>query len=261
MKDQLYYESLLDKFLNGTINPKEESELQEAAKTNQELADSLAEHLQARAAIRLEGEAALKATLSAAWDEGEEIEEKTSLPAQQKTGPRITPYRRWLAIAAMLLAALLLFYFLIPSTVTDQQDYLADALKVPPTVSVRSLDPNDLTKEWEQGEAAYLDKRYLQAIQIFESLKGREQLKDHRGKLKIMLAMSYLQYKTYQPAIIVLSEIEATNPLKEDADWLLALAYLEGGQPERGKTVLQKIAGASSHYKKAEAQKLLNSLK
>lgn len=251
MKDESYYESLLDKLLNGTASEPEQQELEEAAKTNSALADALAEHLHARATIRVAGEAALKDKLMAAW---EEEEEKTEKPI-----PEIQPYRRWVALAAMLIGAVLLFYFLRPSSV-GQTDYLASYVNVPPTVTMRGVESNELTSKWIEGETAYQKKNYLEAIEVFEELKLQPQLANHQGKLSIMLGLSYLQSRKYPKAIQTFTAVQKDNPLFEEAEWLLGLTHLKAGQQKEARRVLDRIANAMSHFKKEEAGKLLKTL-
>lgn len=251
MKDELYYESLLDKFLNGTSSEAEEQELQEAAKTNSALANAMVQHLHARTAIRVTGEATLKDKLMTVWDEEEAKSEKPI--------PKIQAYRKWMTLAAMLVGAVLLFYFLRPASF-GETDYLASYLKVPPTVMVRNLESNELTGKWQEGETAYQEKRYQEAIGIFERLKQDPKLADHQGKLSVMLGLSYLQTKEYPKAIQVFSKVQKDNPLKEEADWLLALALLEADQKLDGRLVLERIVNTRSHFKKEQAGKLLKTL-
>ncbi|WP_298511662.1 tetratricopeptide repeat protein [uncultured Kordia sp.] len=99
---------------------------------------------------------------------------------------------------------------------------------------------------------AYEDKKYDESIAIWKKLISSEKI---RGTFHYNLALCYLQ-KTPPETSSAITNLEAarkTKTIQEEANWALALAYLQIDQKDKAKKVLQEIIQAKAYkYKRAE---------
>lgn len=100
---------------------------------------------------------------------------------------------------------------------------------------------------------AYKDKNYELSITIWQQLITTRKIE---GSTHYNLALCYLQKEPSEPkeAIKNLLEARNTKTVQEEANWALALAYLQANQKEEAKVILEEIIHAKAYkYKKAEA--------
>jgi len=248
-KNEDYYNELLDKFLSGVITEEESEELQVAANKDPELQEALAKHIEARANIRIAGEADLKKKLTAAYDE---------LPVSSDAKPRQSiSYFRWAAVAASIIGLAFAIFYLFPKSPTTFQ--LADYINETPSINIRGNQSNNFAEAWKTAELAYQDGKYNEAIEAFGQLDNyKEDAKAHAGKIAVFKGLGYLQLKEHDKAIANFKLVSETNPLSEDARWYIALAYLDKGSKEKAQTLLQTIVDDKKHYKHTQAIEILN---
>ena len=100
---------------------------------------------------------------------------------------------------------------------------------------------------------AYKNQEYEQSIIIWQQLITTGKLK---GSTHYNLALCYLQKEpsATEEAIKNLLEARNTKTVQEEANWALALAYLQVNKKEEAKEILQEFIHAKAYkYKKAEA--------
>ncbi len=250
-KNEDYYYELLDKFLAGNITKQESTELRLAAKQDSNLQSTLSNHIEARANIRIAGEADLKKKLMSAYDD---------LPTKsEKATTQINPFVRWAAIAASVIGLAFGFYYFSPNA--DPTFQLANHLTEVPALTTRGVQANEFLELWGIAKLNYQNKEYKETIAVCDQLKAfPNQAKAHAGKIAIFKGMTYLQLKQYSAAISHFNQIPENNPLANDAKWYIALTYLDSGDIEKSRALLKEIANDKKHYKHSQATTLLKQL-
>ena len=253
-QNENYFEEILDKFLKGTQSESELDALKKAANDDPILQKKLSEHIEARANIRLSGEAQLKAELDNAYEKIDSQQPAHSIPSKRNS------VFRWMAVAASIATLIFAGFYLWPEK--QLSDPVAEFLENPPVITVRGQQKDDFTMVWKQGELAYQNKSFDKALQQFEALdKFPEASKTHFGKIAIYKGFIFLQQQKYNDAISQFKSVPENNPLLDEATWYLANTYLKKGDQQQAKDVLRKIIDHPIHYKHSDAKTLLESIK
>ena len=88
--------------------------------------------------------------------------------------------------------------------------------------------------------------------------------KDTLGELhRFYLGLSYLYTQQFQVALPEFDRVIQVNHLNgflEQARWFKVLSQIESNQPDSAKALLEIITQQEKHYKKTEAEKLLQTL-
>lgn len=110
-----------------------------------------------------------------------------------------------------------------------------------------------------QANAAFVNKDYNEAINLFEKLKALHYANDVD---LFYLAVSYLKsdYARPEKALVLLNNYTATDSLYNEVEWFKALAYVAVGKETEAKKLLLNII-AHNKYKVTEAKILLQKLK
>lgn len=253
-QNENYFEEILDKFLKGTHSESELDALKKATTENPMLHKKLSEHLEARANIRIAGESELKVELVNAYDKIDPQQTVHKIQAKEKSN-----LFRWMAVAASVAALVMAGFYLWPSA--ELSDPVTEFLDNPPVITVRGQQKDDFTTTWKQGELAYQNKSFEDALQSFEALdKFPEASKAHFGKIAIYKGFIFLQQNKYDEAINQFKSIPTSNPLLDEATWYLANTYLKKGDKEQAKETLNQIISHPMHYKHKAAKTLLESI-
>jgi len=123
----------------------------------------------------------------------------------------------------------------------------------------------NVTTRGEEGMVADGDIGFQQAMMLYD--QG-----DFRGALSLMdestedatqlLYLGIAQLETNQSAAAVATLEQAMRLESEDvqdaAQWYLALAHLQNGNEASARKQLQEIVAMEKHYKKREAERILN---
>lgn len=106
--------------------------------------------------------------------------------------------------------------------------------------------------------SAYKNKEYDTSIKRWETIVATGKF---TGTADYNLALCYLQKEVSDPkkAIQYLLEARKSKTVREEANWALALAYLQANQKENAKEILQEITDTKA-YKYKKAEKLLEFL-
>jgi hypothetical protein len=75
---------------------------------------------------------------------------------------------------------------------------------------------------------------------------------------KFYLGLIYLRKQAPKEALKYFEQVKA--PLKQDANWYMALAYIQNGESLKAKIMLQIIANDSTHPYQSDATEILNEL-
>ncbi|TAE45347.1 MAG: hypothetical protein EAZ89_21320 [Bacteroidetes bacterium] len=104
----------------------------------------------------------------------------------------------------------------------------------------------------------YSEKNYAAAIPL---LRGWSQKEPENETPLLYLAVSDMERGEHTEAIVLLTHLMAGKEFQEPARWYLALQYVKLGQSEKALPLLEEISGRTVHYRRAEATKLLKTLK
>lgn len=114
-------------------------------------------------------------------------------------------------------------------------------------------DVSDVMKQYNQGQyTQFLDAK------IFDDLAVPAQ-----PLLAIYQANALMKLNRSDEAVSILSQLinsTGENPYQDITQWYLALAYVHQGQDLLAQQLLTSITSAEGHYKKKQAQALLEAL-
>ncbi len=103
---------------------------------------------------------------------------------------------------------------------------------------------------------AYKNKEYDKSIARWDTILATENSKrNSKGTSDYNIALCYLQKEVSDPkkAIEYLLEARKSKTIQEEANWALALTYLQANQKNEAKDILEEIVEAKEYkYKKAE---------
>ncbi len=159
-----------------------------------------------------------------------------------KEKARFKRYKR-LAIATALCIALgSIYYFSTPR----YEKLYANTFKAYPALTVLQDTSSNSDSEFDIAMKAYAQKTYASAIKIWEQIRKTNRQND---TLNFYLGVAYLANKQESKAIPVLERTvqakKRTFPLRKEAHFYLALAYLKLGYLKPSKKHL-KLSGNSS---------------
>jgi tetratricopeptide (TPR) repeat protein len=195
----------------------------------------LARHKALQATMRAEAKAELKKMLG------------QSTPVRS-----IKPMWRASAIAAAILILILAGYLLIPQQKSPEQ--LAMSHFEPYPLSNIRGKTNDQQTLFDKAIAPYQQGDFEKALPFLRQL---HQADPSHPQLKLNLASGLMAEGQPKEAISLLKTI--SGPGADAAEWYLALAYLQDGQVDTAKILLQEISG-KSHFRQEQAMELLGDL-
>jgi tetratricopeptide (TPR) repeat protein len=172
-------------------------------------------------------------------------------------------YLKWASgVAASLLLIVAMYFLLAPSPLSPGQQLADQYLENLPIMA----DQKVMRKGGFQEEVirikaneAFIDHQYESAIELWTQLAARQKA---NGYDQFYLGISYLKQSAPEPgkAITQLQAAKAQNPeLSQEADWVLALAYVKSGHSEEARTILENIV-ASRAFMSTKAEQLLRTL-
>lgn len=233
-------ESLIDKYLLGTLSQAETQQLEEKRKSA-DFAEELAFHEDLQIAATKAGRLALK-------DRLRQVETKRQKPSKLKVS-----FRRKLAVAAgflLLLTAGSLWY--------AQANYankviFAQQYSSPNFAGTRAAGGNSIYQE--AANAFYTDD-YPEAISLLKNNLGIAGMPEQAS---LLLAHAYL--KNAQPeaaAALIPQPIAAAS--QEAWEWVEVLALLQSGAKDQVIIKLTSIANTPMHPNQSSAQEILEQL-
>jgi len=181
------------------------------------------------------------------------IQSKVEFKKQKQSRRRLIG---WIVGVAAVILFLSLSHF-IGQTSSPQSLYAQYYKTYQLPFGSRSTSEADLLLQNAGG--LYLQGEYTQALSLFEQIKATGDL-DDRGQLA--MAICYMELEKYQEAEKQLSNYTAQDaPLYLDqAQWYLALTYLQLGKIDQSKTLLELLKGNTAAFFQESATNLLDQL-
>lgn len=195
----------------------------------------LARHKALQASLRAEAKAELKKMLG------------QSTPVRA-----IRPMWRASAIAAGILILFLAGYLLISQQKSPEQ--LAMGYFEPYPLSNIRGETNDQQAIFDKALAPYQQGDFEKALPFLQQL---HQANPSNPQLTLNLASGFMAEGQPKEAIGLLKTISGQSA--DAAEWYLALAYLQDGQLDAAKILLQEISG-KPHFRQEQAAELLGKL-
>ncbi|UII33188.1 tetratricopeptide repeat protein [Fulvivirga ulvae] len=232
---------LIEKYLNNNLTEAEQKDF-ELKMQDADFADTVRvytevnESLQAKEK-RKEGEEHLKHTLKTVSEE---------FFATSKKKGKVVPLRNiyWATAACIILALSFLF---ILNWSSDAPEYSNYAHYEPLALSSRS-DNQSLTIA---AEETFNNGKYAEAAALLEQLSETD---PDNPRLKVYLALSYIETENYTQAEHLLAEVQqGTSIFQSTASWYLALSFLKQGNEKACKKQLSKIQEGSPYFEESRA--------
>lgn len=241
-------ETLLDKYVQGTLSPSEQKEFDTLLKEDPDFKTEI-ELIENIAVISgVEDRSALRKTL-------QEFESKIETNTSQVIP--LIPYKKWLVAASIILIALIGGIAVFnPFDVNTDTLY---ASNFEPYKNVVTPIIRGESEESEEIEAftAYESGDYPLAVTKFEQVYQKTQ----KSYLLLYQANALLASNRTADAIPLLEKhVTLNDRLSDRGKWYLALAYIKNKQQENAIPILENIVEKKT-FKSSDAAKLLKDLK
>ncbi len=240
-------QELIDKQLLGKLHPAEAEALEAAQQQDPSLAADIAASEQAVAAIDVYNDQQLKARLQALEQQlrrqGASDGAGSATPAPPAAPFTVRRSRQWLAVAASLLLLLAAAWWWMQLPTANTLGPAAFAANFSPhrNLAVNITRAGDSNTPEEAAYAAYEAEQWKEAATAIAALPPSA-LHD------FYLAQIELQQQATEAAIQRLEKLVVSDfPLREEAEWYLALAFMQQDQGEKARPWLERIAAAPEH--------------
>ncbi len=148
------------------------------------------------------------------------------------------------AVAFLIISGLVIFHFIEP----DLSNFVAQEMSVPYAANVVFRDGE--TSALSNAFTAYSNKDYEKALNYFN--------KSTDVKALFYKGLCHLYLGDFQLAITVLDNEELIGSrFEEQSRWYTAMAYVEAGDEEKAREVLNEIIKHKGHYKYKKAVQLI----
>lgn len=241
----------IDQYTSQKMSPDEKYNFENELKTDENLRKQVQDELVTRGAIKKY------------WTETEQVEndylaQKKDLKAvllEEKKEAKIIQFSTWKWALAASIVGLTIALFFTDIFNSKNSDLFAKYYKRPVISNtlggMSKSDEEQLffraTKAFENQDAAFIKE-------ITPLLNAQNPLiKDNAN---LMYAASLLEAKNYKDAIKYLQTID-NQEVKKEANWLLALAYLQNGQKMEAKQLLETVKKDEQNSHKTEAEAIL----
>ena len=174
----------------------------------------------------------------------------------------------WLSIAASLtvILTLSLVYLSLKTESLDEVAYLnSNSIMISQTYRKGEVITEEEIEQWNQISDLYNANQYAKALPLLQSFKdkyyGIEYLRTEFKNYPLYLAICHLAIGQTQEAKVQLKDIIALNAddsdIKQEAQYMLALAVLKEKDFEQAIYLLEGIAGRKRHNYKQQAIDLI----
>ena len=265
MEDSLQYK--IEKYLSGAMTPNEvvafekllneNPEIREELLLSEEINDHLLERRKDYDIPDNEYVGRLRSFLKS--DENKEIQQTiTNIGKEYSVNSSKSRRSGALMIAASIAAIVFvsLGYWIFGGSVSSEELYVQYyASEDLPSIVKRDGDVSIL----EKGVVAFQDGKYEEAITFFESYK--EKGGDLDPSVFLYTGAAYSEMGNIEQSAENFDHIIQSNSLDASKGlWFKALMYLKANEPNKAKTILEKIASAPSYFNYEKAQELLEKL-
>lgn len=238
-------EARLDRYLNGQMTETEQSAFEAAFQADPKLEAELRAFLLAKGSIWQAGMDKEKAKLDAIFDEANHDVEPGSAGSS-----RFRP-QMWLSIAAAILLLMVAGYLLLNQS-PEPQELFATYYESP--TAPEQMGAPGIDSLLQLAHLQFNQKSYQEAIALYTQvtqLNGRAESWQY-------LAYAHLNLGNIQEAIDAFLNDTQPNDMSE---WYLALTYLQAGNSQKAREVLQKIADDAGHDYGEKAEELMGKLR
>jgi tetratricopeptide (TPR) repeat protein len=248
MNENIAQTELIERYLDNELSADEKARFESRLGSEAGLAEEVYLQRQLREGLRAAGRNRLLDMLAT---EDRQMDEYHP-PAQVIRFDDATRQRFYWAAAAILLLLIPLYLVLVPGRRDDK--LFAAYFKPYQGVSVRAGGP------LEQAMEEYRQRDYAQALPILERLLGEGSAEDttlfFKGNASLALEQTPDALSSFRQILT-----NPKHPFYREAQWYLALAYLQDGATDEAKTQLQSFVTDASHPHHGEATELLKKLK
>ena len=239
---------LIERFFEGSLSPVERQAFERREAQEPAFTEEVALQRQIRDGLRATGRGRMLSKLEAA-------EGRMSVyhpPAQVLRFGESTRQRfYWAAAAAVLL--LIPVYLWLKANPANERLFAAYFVPYEQHTS-QPAAPDPLNHALQQ----YREKNYAQALPILEQIIDGGSVSDSALFYKANVNMKLGQP---QEAIDGLQKIPARSGFHEEAQWYLALAYLQANEPQKTKEIVSEISRKPAHPYQKKAAELARKLK
>jgi hypothetical protein len=179
------------------------------------------------------------------------------------SSPTIRRSLRWSLAAAATVALLIASVVFWPRTSSPNYQQLAEQYvrELPVMADQLVFRKGQFQEDASRIKAneAYIEQDFVTAIQQWELLISHQKANNYD---RFYLGVSYLRTTPSQPekALALLQEAQSTTPeLRQEINWIMALAYIRTDQLTKAQSLLQTIV-QNDEYMSAKAAQLLQEL-
>jgi len=261
---------LIEQYLLGELNRKEEKQVEDRMVFDTEFADEVTFMRHVVNASKVEAKEEARKKLKSVENElAGKLEEQADKEMQNEKGIRknkiLNIRRNWMYYAAAL--ALLVAVGIYLNQIIGSRDIYEGYFSPHPNTLISYARGSDVPKEFSRFSRQeynlivramkhYENGNYAKAAGLFEQ---NVEKKPENAGLVFYMAVSQLGADKTAKAInnlIFLKELDQP-PYREQISWYLALAYLNDKQPEKAKALLEGISNHSDHPRSKSARELL----
>lgn len=243
----------IEKYVAGILPPPDAAQFEEEMNQSEALQKEVQLQREVHLLINLYGkQKAAKAKIT-------QIAAEVAAEEGTKTVSMFQKMRPMLAIAAVLVLTIAA-YFIFANQTDPLRLYAKNFTPYANTLTVRGeTDTSAIARAEVAAMQQYQNQQYPQAAATFEQLTqlNPKDLNTYNFYAGIAL-LANMQAADALPKLQAVAQ--NNNPYKEQAEWYIALAYLQSKDKAKAKELLTQIAAQSVHDRKTEAQKLLKSL-
>ena len=168
-------------------------------------------------------------------------------------------WKKYLAVAAVITLILVPAVFLFTDkNPTSEELFIAYYEPYEEMLTSRGNSVDSLGMLLADGMDAYNRGAYKLCSELLESYLA-QQPEAHR--VALYLGIAQLEINQQQSAESNFKRAQLDPSFKQQAQWYQALSYLKFKDRDKARDVLTAIAGSENHYRKSEAERLLNDLK
>lgn len=226
--------NLFEAYVKSNLTEAEQAEFELQLKKDREISEEFDIYLQSLRAIEIAG-----------------LHQDIQLILQpQTTNTRLMPGKLvWVSLAASLLLAVLSIFVIRESNSVSSSDLFVRYYQPYPNIhSFRGAgDPK--TGAWE----AYSKREYQKSFYLLDKWTPKT------DTILFYMAMCKLSLNEPDESIKLLSQIEKQSVFIEQANWYLAMAYLNDGNLNATRESLKRIR--KGEFKFAESRKILDAIK
>ncbi len=244
--------TLIEKYLAEEMQGEELENFEAQLQTDVELKEELMLHRQLAETLKGEKVHELRSVLN-------EVDKDWKAPSKKDSAKIVKfNFRRILTIAAVLVLLIVGYQWFTNNNLSSEELYTSNFEPYPMLLNQRSVEENTVNSITFNNAITFYNKnQFMEAEAAFDKLL---QTQPDNISYQFYQANIFLASQNATDAIPIFQKIIAeNNPLfGEQARWYLSLAYLQLGQKENARALLEKIQ--EGQFKAKEASTILNQL-